>query len=258
MLLVRGKSIYHKNVKLDTVILASNENPNYIDFWPVVSSAWLEMGVEPILVYTGNKKLHLEGNIINFKSHQLDSAFVAQNIRILFPGLLENKNCIVSDIDSLPLSKDYFVNSINKIPDDAFVIYRPDAGVPKNMISMMWNAANSSTWKEIFSIEAEKDIYKKLNRWYKNNYSFQGSGWYTDQIKLQKYLSKFSKKNSDRVIKLNDFETGFNRFNRNRIDEHLEKLLHQEETFTSFHMPRPYKENEELINLVLNKHKHLL
>ena len=237
MLLVRGKSIYHKNVKLDTVILASNENPNYIDFWPVVSSAWLEMGVEPILVYTGNKKLHLKGNVINFESRQMDSAFVAQNIRILFPGLLENKNCIVSDIDSLPLSKDYFVNSINKISDDAFVIYRPDAGVPKNMISMMWNAANSSTWKEIFTIEAEKDIYKKLNRWYKNNYSFQGSGWYTDQIKLQKYLSKFSK---------------------NRIDEHLEKLLHQDETFTSFHMPRPYKENEELINLVLNKHKHLL
>ena len=171
---------------------------------------------------------------------------------------MENKNCIVSDIDSLPLSRDYFVNSINKISDDAFVIYRPDAGVPKNMISMMWNAANSSTWKEIFRIEAEKDIYKKLNRWYRNNYSFQGSGWYTDQIKLQKYLSKFYKKNSDRVIKLNDFETGFNRFNRNRIDEHLEKLLHQDETFTSFHMPRPYKENEELINLVLNKHKHLL
>ena len=241
-------------MKLDTVILASNENSNYIDFWPVVSSAWLQMGVEPILVYTGNKKLPLEGNIIKFESRQLDSAFVAQNIRILFPALLENKNCIVSDIDSLPLSKDYFVNSINKISDDAFVIYRPDAGVSKNMISMMWNAAKSSTWKEIFGIESEKDIYKKLNRWYKNNYSFQGSGWYTDQIKLQKYVSKFSKKNSERVIKLNDIETGFKRFNRNRIEEHLEKLLLHGETFTSFHMPRPYRKNEELINLVLMKH----
>ena len=42
-------------MKIDTVILSSNDNPNYIQFWPIVSEAWSLMGVEPILIYTGNK-----------------------------------------------------------------------------------------------------------------------------------------------------------------------------------------------------------
>ena len=30
------------------------------------------------------------------------------------------------------------------------------------MISMMWNAARSSTWKEIFDIDSEKNLEKYL------------------------------------------------------------------------------------------------
>ena len=40
---------------LDTVILASDDNPDYLDFWPIVSEAWESMGLEPILIYTGKK-----------------------------------------------------------------------------------------------------------------------------------------------------------------------------------------------------------
>ena len=72
-------------MKIDTVILSSNDNPNYIQFWPIVSEAWSLMGVEPILIYTGEQKLNLKGNVINFFSKNIDSSFVAQNIRILYP-----------------------------------------------------------------------------------------------------------------------------------------------------------------------------
>ena len=47
-------------MKIDTVILSSNDNPNYIQFWPIVSEAWNLMGVEPILIYTGEQKLNLK------------------------------------------------------------------------------------------------------------------------------------------------------------------------------------------------------
>ena len=96
-------------MKIDTVILSSNDNPNYIQFWPIVSEAWSLMGVEPILIYTGEQKLNLKGNVINFFSKNIDSSFVAQNIRILYPSLLNGNTCLVSDIDNLPLSKKYFV-----------------------------------------------------------------------------------------------------------------------------------------------------
>ena len=73
---------------LDTVILASDDNPDYLDFWPIVSEAWESMGLEPILIYTGKENKDLKGNIIKFNPNKLDSAFVAQNIRLLYPGLL--------------------------------------------------------------------------------------------------------------------------------------------------------------------------
>ena len=49
-------------MKLDHVILASNDNPDYLNFWPLVSEAWSQMGVDPILIYTGKAKKNLKGN----------------------------------------------------------------------------------------------------------------------------------------------------------------------------------------------------
>lgn len=246
-------------MKIDTVILSSNDNPNYIQFWPIVSEAWSLMGVEPILIYTGEQKLNLKGNVINFFSKNIDSSFVAQNIRILYPSLLDGNTCLVSDIDNLPLSKKYFVDSVLNFNDDSFIIYRPDA-CPPNMISMMWNAASSSTWKEIFNIDSEKNLEKNLKKWYTKKYAIEGTAWYTDQIKLRKYVNKFSKKNKSRIVELDDTELGFFRFNRNRLEKHFNMIQENPNLeFTDFHMPRPFSEYEELINKVFDYHrKHII
>ena len=246
-------------MKIDTVILSSNDNPNYIQFWPIVSEAWSLMGVEPILIYTGEQKLNLKGNVINFFSKNMDSSFVAQNIRILYPSLLDGNTCLVSDIDNLPLSKKYFVDSVLSFNDDSFIIYRPDA-CPPNMISMMWNAARSSTWKEIFDIDSEKNLEKYLKKWYTKKYTVEGTAWYTDQIKLRKYVNKFSKKNKSRIVELDDTEMGFFRFNRNRLEKHFNMIQENPNLeFTDFHMPRPFNEYEELINKVFDYHrKHII
>lgn len=242
-------------MNLNSVIVSSNDNPDYIQFWPIVSEAWSLMGVEPFLIYTGEKKIKLKGNVIYFNIKGADSAFVAQNIRILYPGLLKNKTLLVSDIDNLPLSKNYFVNSVKNFNENSFIIYRPDA-CPPNMISMMWNAAASETWNEIFDVDSEKKIERYLNKWYTNKYSIQGKAWYTDQIKLRKHVNKFSKKNKCRIVKLNDEELGFNRFNRNRLEEHFKIMKNNPNIrFTDFHMPRPYSKYEELINKVFDHHK---
>lgn len=243
-------------MKIDTVILSSDDNQDYIEFWPIVSEAWKLMGLEPILIYTGKTKPKLNGNIIHFYNEKIDSAFVAQNIRILYPGLLKNKNCIVSDIDNMPLSKKYFINSVKELDSQSFVIYRPDA-CPPNMISMMWNAASSQTWNEIFKVNSEKDINKLLKRWYTNKYSIRGKAWYTDQIKLRKYINKFERKNKDRVILLNDNSTGFNRFNRNKLQIHLNQMK-KGEIYTDFHMPRPYSEFKEEIQEVFDFHRQYI
>ena len=35
-------------MKLDKVILSSDDNPDYLEFWPIVSEAWRNIGIEPI------------------------------------------------------------------------------------------------------------------------------------------------------------------------------------------------------------------
>tara|TARA_B100000925_G_C21929463_1_gene439596 strand:+ start:137 stop:874 length:738 start_codon:yes stop_codon:yes gene_type:complete len=243
-------------MKIDTVILSSNENRDYLDFWPIVSEAWSNFGIEPFLIYTGEEDINLSGNIIKIYSKKINSAFLAQNIRLFYPGILENRTCIISDIDNLPLSKEYFVNSVSDINDQAFIIFRPDA-CPPNMISIMWNAAKSETWREIFEVSNEGQAMKILQKWSSKRYEIRGKHWYTDQIQLRNYINKFSVLNKQRIVELNDVECGFNRFDRASLEVNTTELLKENVSFSDFHMPRPFLKNKDLIEKVY-KHCHNL
>ena len=136
-------------MKIDKVILSANENKDYIDFWPLVSKAWERIGIEPILIYTGKSTPEIDGNVIKIYVPFVSTVFVSQNVRLLAPVLFPDENCIISDIDSLPLSSKYFNNSVNKIEENKFVIYRPDAAA-SNMIPICWNLAKGILWSQIF------------------------------------------------------------------------------------------------------------
>ena len=101
---------------------------------------------------------------------------------------------------------------------------------------------------------------KYLRKWYTKKYTIEGTAWYTDQIKLRKYVNKFSKKNKSRIVELDDAEMGFFRFNRNRLEKHFNMIQENPNLeFTDFHMPRPFNEYEELIKKVFEYHrKHII
>ena len=80
----------------------------------------------------------------NFHIEDIDQTFAAQNIRLLAPALFKDEVCIISDIDNMPLSQDYFQKNIELIENDKFVIFRPES-TTKDMISIMWNVA----WKNL-------------------------------------------------------------------------------------------------------------
>lgn len=238
-------------MKLDKAILSSNDNPDYLEFWPIVSEAWKNIGIEPVLFYTGKNKIKKE-NVYNFNLEKCDTAFLAQNIRLLAPTLFPNETCIISDIDNMPLSREYFQNPISEINDSHFVIYRPDA-VPKNMISIMWNVAKGSTWSEIFKITTVRKIKLTLIYWYIYFYKLQRYNWYTDQILLKKYISKFQESNIERIVELDDKKTNFNRLDRESLDEGLDNLILKKVYFSDFHMPRPFSKYDKQICDVYDK-----
>jgi hypothetical protein len=235
-------------MKIDRVVLSSNESKEYLDFWPLVSSAWKKIGIEPTLIYTGKIPLKLE-NVININLPDVDTAFLAQNVRLLAPSLFPEEVIIISDIDDMPLSKSYFQKNISVYKNNQFIIYRPDA-VPENMISIMWNVAIGSTWSEIFNIETTSDIKKTLIDWYPENYKVRGDNWYFDQIMLRDKVELFKKKSSNRVVELSDQLTGFNRLNRSKLKRRFNQFYIDGSDYSDFHMPRPYSKYKKIINKV--------
>jgi len=239
-------------MKIDKVILSVNENKDYIDFWPLVSKAWERIGIEPILIYTGKGSPKVDGKVIKIYVPFVSSIFVSQNVRLLAPVLFPYENCIISDIDSLPLSPKYFNDSVDKIEDTKFVIYRPDAAA-SNMIPICWNLAKGIVWSQIFKVKSLNGIRIKLFFWYFYYCKFNRYKWYTDQILLKKYIEHFKVKNTDVIIELNDKFTKFSRIDRASLNDDIRKLNNKEIEFSEFHMPRPLSKYKDLIIEIYEK-----
>lgn len=250
-------------MNINRVILSSNESKEYLNFWPIVSNAWLNLGIKPTLIYTGisepkkplllssNKEKKISSEIIYINIPELDSAFVAQNIRLLAPALFPNDVSLISDIDDMPLSKKYFQDSISKFTDDKFIIYRKDA-VPDNMVSIMWNAAKGTTWSNIFNVYNKEDIVKTLKSWFPENYKIRGENWYFDQIILKEKINIYLEQFPETIIELTDEVTGFNRLNRTKLNRNFNKFYIEGSNYSDFHMPRPFRKYKRLINRVYN------
>jgi len=239
-------------MKIDKVILSANENKDYIDFWPLVSKAWKRIGIEPVLIYTGKSMPQVDGKVIKIHVPFVSTIFVSQNVRLLAPILFPDENCIISDIDSLPLSSKYFNNSVDKIEETKFVIYRPDAAA-SNMIPICWNLAKGILWGQIFKVKSLKGIKIKLFFWYVFYCKLNRYRWYTDQILLKKYIEEFKAKNTDLIIELNDESTNFSRIDRASLSYDIKKLNNKEIEFSEFHMPRPLSKYKDLIIEIYEK-----
>lgn len=185
-----------KKLELNRVILASNENQEYLDFWPIAAKAWQEfIGIRPTLVLVANKKdVKVDesfGDVIYFEPIEgYPTSFQAQIIRLLLPALFPNDGCIISDIDQIPLSKKYFKESIADVPEDRFVIYRElFSRQAENEFPMCYVAAQGKIFQEIFGVKDIADIREKIISWGQNEY--KQYGWMADQKVLYSYVTNW-------------------------------------------------------------------
>lgn len=235
-------------LKIDRVILATDNNPAYIEFWPVVAKAWKErIGVQPTLALIASNDVQVDeslGDIMRFEPLPgIPTSLQAQTIRLLLPAYFPDEVCILSDIDMIPLSKEYFVDSIAQLPDDAFVVYRQVADIPK--FPMCYVAAKGSIFKEVFQIKDVAAITDIITYWHSLNI-----GWNTDEMVLYHYLLQWPQY-GEKCIKLGH---GVEK----RIDRycwaHDDQLLAQG-YYIDAHCPRPYSAHKKEIDAILKKPK---
>lgn len=179
---------------IDRVILSSNENPMYLNFWPLVSQAWSKLiGIRPTLILIDENNLPIDttyGDVIRVNPIPgVSTASHAQVIRLLAPMYFENEICIISDIDMLPLNRDYFVNSVKNIPEDKFVVYRDRGYDPGSLrFPMCYNAGKGYLFKEIFKVKSIDDIPATIKMWVD-----QKCGWETDEVMLMRHVRSWNR-----------------------------------------------------------------
>jgi hypothetical protein len=208
-------------MKLGAIVSAVNSNPHYMSFVPLFIRAWTALfpELQVIVVLVANE---IPTEFLEYRNHirlapvdpSISSVLAAQCIRLLWPRFVETEDAVlITDIDMIPLQRDYYVNPIKDVSNDTFVVYRH--GLPIQLY-MCYVAGTPSTWRKMFGEESYQTI---LKRWYsdvdvsdiQHNQCVPGcKSWYKDQIELTKAFNALS---GPKKLYTDD-ETGFRRFCR--------------------------------------------
>jgi hypothetical protein len=144
-------------MRIDKAIHASDDKEFYLDFWPIVSKIWRKkFNIEPVLLYFGNGSPSEEfGTVIKMP---------------IIPGVPVNTQCqisrywipktdmdavwMTSDIDMLPISRNYFSDWLSDLPDDKWVHLNSDPGETYPHITYLccYNVARGRTFQEILEL----------------------------------------------------------------------------------------------------------
>lgn len=232
---------------LHRVIVATDANPNYIEFWPSVAQAWKDIiGLKVTLVLIATEDVQIDeslGDVIRFEPIEgIPTAFQAQVIRLLLPVIYPDDVCILSDIDMIPLNRSYFVDSIADCPDDSFVVYR-NHGYSYNAswYPMCYVAALGSVYQEIFRISTLDDIRTMLKELHKLQI-----GWHTDEVTMAKYLKEWPDFDTRCVMLGHGVDRRLDRSWWVPNQEYLENGL-----YIDAHCHRPYSAHKESIDAVI-------
>lgn len=253
-------------MKIDIVLTSCNLNNYYLNLYPYVHKVWKErFGLDLYLILISStipdNLIEYEKFIILFKPiDKINTTYVAQVIRILYPCLFDNLNILITDIDIFPISKKYFLTSIENYSNDKFIAYT-DRYIKNNMIAICYNIANSNVWKKIFNINNVGDINNILISNYNEKYTGTKNcdGWYSDQQLLYKYIMDYIKINDDidSVVFLNDNDIGYKRLDGKSANKLLEiknnqsYILENMHTYSDFHIIRNYHVNLELFKNII-------
>lgn len=195
-------------MKINYAIMGSNNDPTYLDFWPLVSKVWKKrFNITPVLGLISDKTKTYEdeyGIIFEFpKIEGYSDVFLSQLSRLFLPKFL-NGISIISDIDIFPISKKYFIYDLYEYHDDEFIIlssHHPSTS-GTNQYPMCYVVGSDKNFKTIFNLEDNWETFIQ---------KIPNQGWFTDQIHL------FEKVNSNSSVKVL-YPERIGGFFSNRID----------------------------------------
>ncbi len=234
-------------MKINYAIMGSNMDPMYIDFWPVVSKVWKEkFNITPVLGLICDEDSDLyedkHGLVKKFKRIEgVNDAIQSQIVRLFLPKFL-NGSCLMSDIDMIPLSVDYFKSNSEKLNDGNVIIFSSDNPecLRGNMYPMCYVLSNSNIFSKIFELDVSwfEFVEKQNNR---------NQGWYTDQKFIYEKINQYHLEKNNCIF----LERGWNGAANKRIDRInwvYEPKKVTDGYYIDSHSLRPYSKYKNEIN----------
>lgn len=247
-------------MKIDYALMASNNDPLYLDFWPIVSKLWKEkFNITPVLYYIDdNHNVEIDetyGEVIKLKPIPKIPVYL-QCLWVRYWGFVNYPNdvCIISDIDMLPLSKEYFIDSISNIDDDKYVHLNP-CFKSYGTLPSCYHICRGSKFKEILELHDNwEDSITFLNNLDLGRNPGNGNNkWFSDEEYSSNKIFDYKTNKPDEVIFL-DRDGGQNGRRIDRSDWAYNIEYVKNNYYYDSHSIRPYHmfkdEIDKLVDLV--------
>lgn len=239
-------------MKIDYAIMGSNLDPMYLDFWPIISKVWKEIfDITPVLGLICDEDSDFiqdeYGLIKKYKAIDgVNTGFQSQIVRHYLTKEL-NGNIIISDIDMVPLSKQYFIDQVTTFdPLKIYVMSSDNDECNQNKeIPMCYNISDSQTFARMLELD---DTWES----FVNRLNLMGFGWTTDQNYLWLKIQKAIQNNpSDVVLLKRGWSVGADR----RIDRlwwSYDQKLVKDGHYIDSHLLRPYNKYKSQVDGLIN------
>lgn len=241
LMILLGYPVGLQALKLKRVILATDANPLYLEFWPIVAKTWLQItGLRPTLALVADRTVKVDeslGDVIRFEPLPgIPTSLQAQVIRLLLPARYPNDGCLISDIDMVPLQRAYFIKHALPYPPDSFIVYRDAAyGGGDDRYPMCYIAAKGGVFAEIFDMRQQHwlaDAHRQISAMYALDL-----GWTTDELVLARAVRAWAAQQPERLVKLHHGVGP--RVDRSRWGYHHQAL--KQGKYIDAHLLRPYR-----------------
>lgn len=268
-------------MQINKVILTTDSNPTYFQFWNPISKVWkTKFNIDPILIFNGSQQ---DLNSINLSKeygqiirqdpiYGIPTGWSSTWSLYYYTQLFLEDTIIIMGIDQLPLSKDFLVNKIKDIDDEAYVMLIADAydgpdvwqktplNKMKGRFPTAYHIAKGKRFKEIYQFEEtfEKEIVKIDN--YPNLHYIQHGNlhkWGIDESYASHKLREYYQKNYNaNIVSLNLMkELKERRIDRFKLPDVFTPEVKEKINngyYIESHLPRPLNENLDLFNYLVD------
>lgn len=214
-------------MNVDKIIMSSDENPLYIDFWPIISTVYKKMFNIPVHLAFVTEKEENDPYVLELKKYGLVTVvkpvpgFAIANQSKMARHILASEQgnlvCYIDDIDLFPLNKQFIIDKVKDRPKNHMLC-----------VGAEFFAYGNNGVFSISQMTAEGNIFKSL---------FNPSSLSREQL-FKSWVGMHTFNDSRRK---EDFSNNTPSWDGDCFsDEYLIRALIKKEKIPTFHKPRDY------------------